>query len=180
MARISTNRKSGFIRRGGVMRRESLWLEIGPTDTNLAAASTAALFTGFSAALLALRPFTIVRVRGYWHIATDQEAVDELQQCAIGFAVVSDQALAIGVTAVPTAFTDIGSDLWFLHQILTSRYQFISNTGSPGVISTGQDLDSKAMRKVEEGQDVALTVETSSASAGLLVSKAGRMLVKLH
>jgi hypothetical protein len=47
------------------MVRETLWMGIAASDTALASASSVVLFGGFSAAQLALRPFTIVRTRGH-------------------------------------------------------------------------------------------------------------------
>ncbi len=91
----------------------------------------------------------------------------------------SDQALAIGVTAVPTPFTDQGSDLFFLYDTITGQ---VSVTTDVGVLELGQnkDIDSRAMRKVEEGQDVAITIENSAIANGVNLTKAGRMLLKLH
>jgi len=171
-------RKSGYVLRRGVMRRETSWASIVPTDTAVAAA-TAVTFLGFSAGLLALRPFTIVRTRGYIHMTTDQVAATENQSASMGLAVVSDQALAIGVTAVPTPETDRSSDLFFVHESLASRFIFSTAVAyiQGGI---GRVFDSKAMRKVEEGQDVALSVETTGVSSGIIWHKSGRILVKLH
>jgi len=179
MANIRTGRKSGFILRSGVMRRETLWIEIAATGTVLAAASTAVLFSGLTAAELAQRPFTIMRTRLYFHVRSDQAAVSETYHAAMGIAVVSDQALAIGVTAVPTPFTDLGSDLWLYHEITIGS---IASVSAIGIFESGfgRPTDSKAMRKVVEGQDVAISVETSAVSSGAIVEKAGRMLIKLH
>ena len=47
-------------------------------------------------------------------VESDQSAATELFIGNLGLAVVSDQATAVGVTAVPTPATDRGSDLWFL------------------------------------------------------------------
>ncbi len=54
-------RKSGFVRRGGRMVRETIWFGQTETQTVLAAANTAAILTSLNAAALALRPFTIIR-----------------------------------------------------------------------------------------------------------------------
>ncbi len=176
-------RRSGFVRRHGVMRRETLWISIPAAVTTLAAASTSALVGVFNAAALALRPFTIVRVRGYWHVRSDQIATSELWGASMGYSVVSDQAAAIGVTAVPVPETDRDSDLFFLYEsmwgtlneqgALAAGFSFIE-TGR------GEHFDSKAMRKVEQGQDLAITVETPSTVASAVVHEGGRMLVKLH
>jgi len=179
MANIRRSRKSGFTLRGGVMRRESIWFGIPDTDTNLAAASTAALVVTLNAAALALRPFTVVRTRGYLHIASDQRAASEDWGAALGVAVVSDQAVAIGITAVPTPVTDRGSGLFFLYEEMIGR---ISVTTDVGVLEFGKgtSYDSKAMRKVESGQDIAFIIESHTTVSAAQVQTAGRMLIKLH
>jgi len=179
VANIRTARRSGLVLRGGRNRRESAWVSIATTRTNITAPSTAVLFTGFSAAALALRPFTIVRVRGQMHLSSDQLANSESYQASLGLAVVSDQALAIGVTAVPTPETDRDSDLFFVYESLSGEFS-VSSAISILESGHGKDFDSKAMRKVEDGQDVALTIETSSISNGVFFSKQARMLIKLH
>jgi len=160
-------------------RRESMWISLFETATGLAAASTAALFAGYTAAVLSLRPFTIIRTRGIFQINSDQQAVGELYHAGLAMSIVSDQALAIGVTAVPTPMTDRSSDLFFLYEELAGRVRFADATGitDQGIFTT---FDSKAMRKVEEGQDIAVTIETSTISLGTEVVKAGRQLIKLH
>ena len=172
-------RKSGFVRRQNVMVRETLWVAIVPTLTALGAASVAVLFGGFSGAALALRPFTVVRTRGLLHLASDQQAASEVQHVALGMSVVSEQALAIGVTAVPTPAADQDSDLFFVYEEIANVVTFQTAVGG---YNEGQLLhyDSKAMRKVEQGSDVAIVVETMSTSFGASIVKSGRMLIKLH
>ncbi len=112
-------------------------------------------------------------------IQSDQAAATELVHVAVGGAVVSDQAIAAGVGSIPTPFAEIGSDLWFLHDQLTT--QFLFGTGV-GFINDGvsKDVDSRAMRKVEDGEDVAIVIENSTVGQGSITTTAGRMLVKLH
>jgi len=179
VANIRRSRRSGFVTRGGRQVRESLWFAIASTDTQLASANTAALFTGLTATLLALRPFTVVRTRGYIHVRSDQITTSEIFQGSMGAAVVSDQALAIGVTAVPTPETDKGSDLWFVFETLAGAMSVSSAIGI-WEQQIGREFDSRAMRKVEEGEDIAFSVESSAISAGLQWMKSGRMLIKLH
>jgi len=180
VANIRTVRRSGRVFRGGRSRRESLWFDIAETETTITAASTAALFTGLTSVLLGLRPFTIVRTRGTMMVSSDQTANTETQQIGFGICVVSDQALAIGVTAVPTPMTDGESDLWFVFEVLEHRIQVSSAIGILSPAGSRKDWDSRAMRKVEEGSDIALSVETGTISSGLVVTKHGRMLIKLH
>jgi len=179
MANIRVGRKSGFIERGGRMRRESVWLASGEIFTTFAAANTAVLLTSLGATLLALRPFTVVRTRGILSIQSDQAAAIENQFFAYGHCVVSDQATAIGVTAVPTPDTDDTSDLWFV-------YERLMNRTSGGLTDLTSNLmavryfDSKAMRKVEDGQDLISVGEASVNSSGLSLTSHFRELIKLH
>ena len=179
MANIRTARRSGRIFRGGKSVRESAWVAVAPTTTTITAAGTSVLFTGFSAATLGLRPFTVVRTRGTMAIRSDQAVATEVFQASLGFAVVSDQALAIGVTAVPSPETDRGSDLWFVYETLEGFFVLSSAIGIYEA-QIRKEWDSRAMRKVEDGQDMAIVLETSSISAGCTILKAGRMLIKLH
>ncbi len=179
MANIRTARRSGLVLRGGGMRRESLWFGIQEGVTSPAAANTAVLTNSLNAAALALAPFTVVRTHIHWYMRFDQSAATETQQVALGQCVVSVQASAIGVTAVPTPYTDLGSDLWMLHATQASNFQVITAIGiTPRNLAI--DIDSKAMRKVEEGQDLILVMENSSISSGTFNLTSGRVLIKLH
>ena len=177
---IHTSRKSGFIRRGGVMRRESFWFSITVLEATLAAADTAGVLGSLNQAALDLRPFTIVRSRGFVSIRSDQVAASESQSAMFGQAVVSEQAAAIGVTAVPTPSTDGDSDLWMVFETLTSRFELLSSVGFDQQSLVSLPIDSKAMRKVEGGQDVVIVAETSTVSTGAVVQMAVRQLIKLH
>ncbi len=159
------------------MRRESLWFSGAATSTALAG-STAILITSLTAGALALRPFTIVRSRGMIHVRSDQAIAVEDMAVFYGMAVVSDQAVAIGVTAVPTPFTDNGSDLWRSFETILGSY-FDNVDGSIQNFNT-QAIDSKAMRKVEDGQDLVEVIESSTASDGSIVQTFQRSLIKLH
>ncbi len=179
MANLNLSRHSGRVLRGGSMRRETLWLDVQEVSSALPSANSATFLNSLGGGALALRPFTIVRSRFSWMLRSDQRAASEVFQSAFGICVVSDQASAIGVTAIPTPFTDLGSDLWLLHEIMAQQ---ISVTTDVGVLlaGVGSSIDSKAMRKVEDGQDIAVVVENSSVSAGTVSLTAGRILVKLH
>ncbi len=170
-------RKSGFVRRNNVMRRDTAWFFVTPVVTAIAG-STAVLISTFNAAALALRPFTIVRTRlGGWY-GSDQDAATEEYGAAYGSCIVSDQASAIGVTAIPTPITDLGSDAWFLHMIWGGRFEFNDATGF-GDVGQVISVDSKAMRKVDIGFDL-VSVAEASLGTGSRINLGGRMLVKLH
>ncbi len=173
-------RRRSFVRGAAAIsqKRLTLWLDIPPAVTNVTAVG-GTIIQSLNAAALALTPFTVVRTHMLIAIGTDQLAADENQVAALGLAVVSDQAVAVGVTAIPTPVTDAASDLWFAHQYLMSQFDFGSAIGFANA-SREYAIDSKAMRKVEDGQDIVIVVEQSAVGFGATVTSAGRMLVKVN
>ena len=155
-------------------KRLTTWFELKPVETTITEA-TAALVATFTTAELALRPFTIVRTHLELWLRSDQAAAIERQHCGIGLAVVSDQAIAVGVTAVPTPVTEAASNLWFLHQFMSAAESNLTDRTRNGTFRT---VDSKAMRKVEVGQDLAVVVEGGVIGSGMVVGMALRMLIK--
>ena len=180
MAFVRSSTKSGTFLRAGGRRRETQWLEIEATVAAFAAPSTAVLLASMTAAELALRPFTVVRSRGALMMVLDQVAASERQVWDFGLAVVSDQAVAVGVTAVPTPSTDRASDLWFVYESLMSEFEFVSGVGFDQRPGDRKDFDSKAMRKVVEGDQIIVVGETAAISDGVIATVVGRVLVKLH
>ena len=179
MAHVITGRKTGFIQRSGRMVRQSRWLGLADfQSTTLAAGSNATLITSFAAGLLAERPFTIVRTRGTLYLESDQTAVTESQFCAYAHAVVSDQAVAVGISAVPTPFAD-ESDLFFVFQTLVSRLLVTTDVGRL-LAGVQMEFDSRAMRKVDEGSNAISVAEAGPTSSGLTLRNIFRMLIKLH
>ncbi len=157
--------------------RQTQWSSIGPVQVTDAAGG-ATLLTALTAVGLALRPFTVVRTRGVMQLFSDQGAAIEPQWVAYGACVVSEQAQAIGVTAVPTPNTDQESDLFFVHQ-------WIANHSSTSIDAQGArflEYDSKAMRKVQEGEQLITVSEVvaSTISEGVVFAVTERQLFKLH
>ena len=161
-------------------RRLTAWGAAAPASVTLAAASTASLVFSLGAEALSLRPFTIIRTRGVMQVISDQIAQTESQQVGLGCCVVSDQAAAIGVTAVPTPFTDMASDLFHVYENVYDTLRFGSNIGFKAPFGHMIQFDSKAMRKVNEDQDVVTVLESSAISSGLIVVIGFRFLIKLH
>ncbi len=162
-------------------KRLTVWLSIPPVN-NTVTATGGTISSSLNAAALALRPFTIVRTRYLLNVASDQEAATEGYSGALGLCVVSDQASAIGITAVPTPITDMGSDLWFLHQVWAARELHDTSAGLGANVGYTTEIDSKAMRKVDIGEDVLIVLESNVGvtGGGTIVVHGGRMLVKLH
>ncbi len=162
-------------------KRLTSWFTIATTAT-VFTATGGTLLTSLTAGALALRPFTIVRTRLTIAIETDQVIATERQWGAYGQAVVSDQASAVGITAVPTPVTDADSDLWFVHRYVGAGFRFLSGVGAVGSAMRVYEIDSKAMRKVDIGQDVVSVGEFDSgaSSAGFTMIVSGRQLIKVN
>ncbi len=163
--------------RGGA-RRSTTWISI-PFFIDSEVAAGGAIVASLGADALAMRPFTIVRTRMDFQVISDQIAADEVQVGAIAMAVVSDQASAVGVTAVPTPVTDVDSDLFYAYQAFFSDLTFGSGIGFANT-GTRWTLESKAMRKVNDDQDVILVHELSTVGSGWTLMAGGRFLVKNH
>jgi len=179
MANIRTARRSGRFIRGGKAVRESLWVLLGGSATTITGGTGSVLVNAPNAALLALRPYTVVRSRGFIHVKSDQAAAAEDQAIVIAQCVVSDQAVDIGVTAVPTPVTDGGSDLFYMYQTLMASH------GAGTVDSEeGQwvQYDSRAMRRVDDDEQNILVLESHPAALtqGTITRHTGRFLIKLH
>ena len=170
-------RRRDFTRGASAIRTSRLttWFQFAPIETTLAAGLTGAIVFTLNAAALALRPFTIVRSHFEFGVRSDQSVAIENQQVGVGIAVVSDQAVAVGVTAVPTPITEMGSNLWLLHKLIFSAENVVVDVAHPAEFRA---VDSKAMRKVEVGQDLVVVVETASPSGGAVVTTGGRLLIK--
>ncbi len=166
------------VRRERSQRRQTLWIASQPASTALASASTGVFLSSLNAAALALRPFTIVRTRGRIFLRSDQLATSEDYDVAYGMTVVTDQASAVGVTAIPTPINEMESD-WFVYEQLVGRFSFATSAAfnESGV---GKDFDSKAMRKVDLGSDMVVVAEPSAVADGQVLWDSFRMLIKLH
>ena len=179
MANIRTARRSGLVLRGGRQRRESLWLFDTALSTAVAT-GTAVLLKSLNAAALALRPFTIVRTRGVFFLSGDNLANTENWMANFGHIIVSDEAIAVGVTAIPTPVTEPSSD-WHVIETLAGR---LGVSSAIGLLEQGKmaTIDSKAMRKVDLGEDLAIVVETNATgiSEGVVTRDFTRILIKLH
>ena len=156
-------------------RRLSLWIGFQPAVATMAAGGTVLVAT-LNDAAKALAPFTIVRTHFALDLVSDQAAAIEVQSTGFGLAVLSEQAVAIGVTAVPTPLTDISSSLWFVHRVLFADESNLTDRTRP---SRFWEVDSKAMRKVEAGQDVGVIVE-NDVGVGAVLRLGGRMLIKTN
>ena len=177
MPRGRVARRSFGLQRGRSVGRLTEWFgTIFGTDATTLPASTGLLALVMTAAELAKRPFTITRTVGLLSVQSDQNAAPEFPFGALGGLVVSEKAIATGFTAVPDPVTESDSDLWFLYQSFSAEGSASTNVGRPLMQFP---LDSRAQRKVQDGEEFAFVIANASAADGLNFFLNLRILVKL-
>ncbi len=111
------------------------------------------------------------RTRGRFVVASDQTAATETQFGAIGFIVVNDIAIALGVTGMPGPVTDANDDGWFVWEpFLQISEAGIGAADGAATVAPGFEYDSKAMRRIEEGFGIAVIAENSSSVHALNIA----------
>ena len=89
-------------------RQRLEWHRTSDTDFTLLAASSSIITT----LLIPLGvTYTVLRIRGILHVASDQVATVEGQHGAFGAAVVTNQAATTGITAMPKPVDDGNGDI---------------------------------------------------------------------
>jgi len=96
---------------------------------------------------------TVLRIRGVLSVSSDQEAALERPQCAVGMIVVSEDAFATGIGALPGPTSDIDNDGWFFWQALCG---FVDPVGAVGF---NYIIDNKGKRIVRQGSRIAVIGE---------------------
>ena len=171
---MPTRSRRGFTPRR-VKRAAPAWGFLGSTTELTIASDTKVLLGSF---ILSNPPLgeTILRTRCMLSVKSDQTTVVEPQMGAFGLIVVTDRAVAAGAASIPGPFTDGGDDGWFVHQTIVQNSFSNSQTGTKTY-----EFDSKAMRKVEDGGEIAIMIENSSpvVATGFIIQFTVRLLAKL-
>ena len=108
---------------------------------------------------------------------SDQAVASEFQLGAVGMIVVSADALAVGITAIPSPGDDIDSDGWFVWVPLLSTIKAGTSETDLGYHTI---IDSKAQRVIHEGSVIAVVAENFSATAGMQLSMNFRLLSRFR
>ena len=160
-------------------RRKTSWIASADQGFVTIATNTSVLHQSFSVSPAApggSEP-TLVRTRGLISIHPSVFNADLEVVGAVGMGVISDQALAVGASAIPGAWTDAGSDIWFVWQPLALNFEFGSAVGTEVQGAVQFPFDSKAMRKLHDGESMVVMVESQAGAFDCAVSF--RQLLKL-
>ena len=173
MARPGFRRGSGAVRS---QRRLTQWFGSADISAPVSLAAGAAVLD--QSLVFITEPITVIRTRGIITVSSDISTQSESPFGALGMAVVSEEALAIGVTAMPTPISNSSSDLFFLHQYFAAPQDSGSDIGFANISQTFA-FDSKAMRKISPDENLVVTVENASGVHGLEFILQFRTLIKL-
>jgi len=145
--------------------------------TTIAAGAKSVLGILTSAALTEIGPGTIVRTRGMLTFRSDQTGASEGYVGAIGCGFVNVVAGTLGITALPGPVTEALWDGWFVHQFFSGAFIFVSGVGFQEPSSQSIEVDSKAMRKFDQDENMVIMVENGGVT-GLDIILQLRFLVK--
>ena len=121
-------------------------------------------------------PGTLIRSRGALSLHPTSFAADGNVVGAFGAGIVSAEALAVGITALPHPYRDSDWGGWMIWESFAFRLEFASAVGfeMPTIRIV---IDSKAMRKVAPNE--ALVFVAESQEGAFQVNEAIRLLLKL-
>ena len=139
-----------------------------------------AVLTGASTLISSLavdEATTIVRTRGMVSIFPAAFSADLNVVGAFGIGVVSAEAFAIGITAIPTPHSDADWPGWLMWESFGYRVEFVDATGFQGNAQQSINVDSKGMRKVGASEVVVFVAE--SQSGAFQIADVTRQLFKL-
>jgi len=112
---------------------------------------------------------------------SDQSLADEDQLATFGMMIVTEDAFAVGITAIPGPGTDSSND-WFVWQPMYNRRQVVTSIGITDPSGTQYTIDSKAQRVFEIGTRIVLVGENLNpgGTGGLSLNFNLRILTKIR
>ncbi len=147
---------------------------IGPADQGYQTigAGASVLISSFAVE----EPLTVVRTRGVVSIAPSNFSINSVITGALGVGIVSSEALAIGITAIPGAWDDPEWGGWFVWRSFAWIFDVTTDVGRLNA-SVEFELDSKAMRKMDANSAIVVVVESQANAFQAFVGL--RQLLKL-
>ena len=161
----------------GRRRAPSSWARFTPTSGAYVSVgvNTKTLLGGFSLSNPGIGE-TVRRTRGMFSLKSTAGVGVFKASGAVGLMVVNDIAFAAGASAIPGPISDASDDGWFLWEPFSSP---LAIAGAVTGSSPTYQVDSKAMRRVEEGFTIAVMVENASGADTLEIYLALSMLTSL-
>ncbi len=162
---------------GGKSRRSTEWISATVDWTDFTAAQARTTLSFSQAELRDFVPCTIVRTVGLLAVSADFDFITNQSFLgASGACLVRDDARIAG--ALPEAFGEAGNDIWWWHQFFAMQVE--SSSGVDLKLSETYMVDSKAQRKVVDGDAIVFMSQGGGGSDGFDLSLMVRILLKLH
>ena len=151
---------------------------IAPADQGYigVASNGKTIIASFDPAGIGLVKPIIVRTRGEVSAKVAAPGATAVIVGAYGLAVVSDRAFTAGAGSIPGPFTDASWDGWFVWRSFSMNWEFDDASGVR-FSTKDQEVDSKAMRKVNDDETVVMIAESQVGAFD--ISMPLRMLMKL-
>ena len=179
--------RRGFTGRNQVTRpkRTAKW-GVGPKSEQQGISTTANTIWSAGVVQVTESQSTIVRIRGdlILFLVTAAATSDGFTG-AVGIGLVTNEAFAIGATAIPNPETDSGWDGWMWHHFFNIFFPVFqvtvtADSDKPGPIYQRITIDSKAMRKWSIGYTLFGAIGTTESGIAVMeLSADTRILVKL-
>ncbi len=150
-------------------------IALGPNTVQLV--QSFPLATLFSAGLI---PSTIVRTRGELWVHSDQSAANEMPFGALSMQVTSEPARVAGAASLLAPIIDEAADQFFVYQFFAGGNSGPSTGALFGQPWSQFTFDSKAMRKIDDGQAIVIMMENASAAHQCEFVLKFRILFKKH
>ena len=162
-------------------RRQAAWADISLFSRLNALGGAASLGSAFTAIGLTER-LTIARIRGSVSCHLDVGAALDAYTLGVGVIVVKDEALVAGIGSMPGPLSGLEQS-WIWHHMFSLGPAATATTdGAQILLNQTIELDTKAMRKVQDGDTLAIVWEgvqdNGTPTADALCS--ARMMVLLH
>jgi len=153
---MARDRSRGFPTRS--RRRKTEWFEGVGSQSPLQVSSSSNGFLG-AGLITSFGEETMVRHRGLFvaNLVSATSAGDGFIG-AVGIGIVSSSAFTAGISSVPTPVTEMGWDGWLWHSFFEVHKGSVDGVGSE---HQRIELDSKAMRKLEEAMTVYAAFEVT-------------------
>ena len=141
-------------RRSGGRRADYTWI-LGTGHVNGLSTTQA-----FDSMTTVLRSSTLVRTRGEIHVGMDPGAIDDTMVVGVGLIVATDQAIAAGAASLPSPIDDGDAD-WLWHGLFGLHAATIVSGDDWIGQSSRREIDSKAMRKVKQNDNLVVVYDSS-------------------
>ena len=103
---------------------------------------------------------TVARCRGELVASIDGPTDGDKVLLSYGIIVVTEEQLAVGLTAIPDPFLDMDAE-WIWHGFTPLTAQSVVNQAATSEVAR-LTIDSKVMRKMKQGQNVAFVLRATS------------------